>query len=131
MLGTSVREPDQKIVQFVLLCGILMDRQEVPEKAFILDTIRYSNFYFFNSTYLIFIQQGVNLDGFTPEPDCAFLEIFKYNLHRKWNPERPGVAKVILVQTSKFQLVLLENYSCEYLYQVLNCRFHSTTELSL
>ena len=46
----------------------------------------------------IFLHQSVNLDSFAPEEDCSFPG-FQKKSHRYWNPDRPEVAKVILVQT--------------------------------
>ena len=78
-----------------------------------------------------FFHLGVNLDSFIPEADCSFLSIYKYDLYigiriligqkwQKWFQFR---------HISNFQLVLLENYSFEFLYQVLNWHFHTTAGL--
>ena len=110
-----------------------LDRLELPESAFSLHTTRYSNFYFFNYTCFINFYQSVSLGSFIPEADCSFLGISKYDIYigigilrgqkwQKWFRFR---------YISKFQLVLLENYSCDFLYQFLNLRFHTSTWLLL
>ena len=99
------------------------------ENAFNAETTRYPNFYFFNSTYFVFFRQGVNLNSFIPEANCSFLSISRYDfwfgiwilIGQKWQKW------FCFRHVSKFQLVLLENYSCEFLYRVLNWRFHTTT----
>ena len=108
-----------------------LDAWELPETAWFLDIPRFSSVYFFNSTFFRFCHQGANLDSFIPETDCLFLNISESDLYigigmligqkwQKWLKFR---------HISKFQLLLLQNYSFEFLYQVLNWRFHTTTWL--
>ena len=111
-----------------------LDGPELPKSAFSLGTTRYSNVYFFNTTHFSFMHQGVSLDdSFITEADCSFLSISKFNLYigigilrgqkwQKWFQFRHFL---------KFQVVLLENYSCEFFYQVLNWRLHTTTGILL
>ena len=58
-----------------------LDGPELPESAYSLDTPRYSNVYFFNSTCFIFFHQGVSLDSYIPEADSSFLSISKFDLY--------------------------------------------------
>ena len=78
-----------------------------------------------------YFHQDVNLDSFIFESDCSFPILLKYDLYieivilkgQKWQ-------KCFQFRhLSKFQLILLENYSFEFLYQVLNWRFHTITWL--
>ena len=73
----------ENLIKNRLICTLLwsFDGPELPESAFSLDTARYLNFYFFNSTFFIYIHQVINLDGFLPEVDWSFLNIFKYDLY--------------------------------------------------
>ena len=55
---------------------------EFTESAFSIDSTRYSNFYFFNSTYFVFfVHQGVNIDSLIPEATFSFLIVSKYDLY--------------------------------------------------
>ena len=72
MPATSVWKLVWKIVNFLPSLWKL-DVPEMPKRVFSLETTRYSNFYFFNSTHFIFINQIVNLDSFIPWADCLFL----------------------------------------------------------
>ena len=109
----------------------IFDGPELQESSFNLDKPRYSNLYFFNCNYFVFFRQGVTLDSFIPGTDCSFPNILKYDVYigigilisQKWQ-------KCFLFRhISNFQLILLENYSFEFLFQVLNWRFHTTTWL--
>ena len=62
------------MVEFVPLCGILMDQScQKVHLVFKLSLIQLHLFHIF--------LQGVNLDSLLFEPDCFFLSILKYNLY--------------------------------------------------
>ena len=75
-----------------------LDGPELPESAFSLDTIRYSSFYFFNTSYFNFIHQIVNLDSFSNQADCSFLIISKFDLYIRNGILRGQKCQVIVVQ---------------------------------
>ena len=103
------------------------------QKVFSLDRTWWLNFYFFDSTYFIFIHQGVIFNSFTPEANCSFPNNSKYDLYigirilSGQKLQKCFGLEISLNSTSSFR----KNYSCETFYQVLNLRFHTTTGLLL
>ena len=88
--------------------------------------LRYSKSYFFSSNCFIF-HQVINRKLFTWGWLFASTDHGTRPLHRIWTPDWPKVAKVPLPlrYLDFIQLVLLENCTFEFFYQVLNWRWYS------
>ena len=97
-------------------CSLLGDLggPELAESAFGIDTTRHSNFYFFKSTCFICFPskcQSRYLYNWSKLFISEHLKI--WSLHRKWNPDRPQVTNVILVQTYlEISTRPLDSYGC-------------------
>ena len=76
------------------------DGPEMTESASSLDIARFSNLYFFKSTWFIFSIK-VPIDSSILEADFSFQSIdFQFfSPHQNWNPDWPELTKVLLVET--------------------------------
>ena len=103
------------------------------QRIFSLDRTWWLDFYFFDSTYFIFIHQGVIFNSFTPEANCSFPNNSKYDLYigiRILSGQK--LQKCFGLEISRNSISSFQkNYSCETFYQVLNLRFHTITGLLL